>query len=63
MSVRVLLAEDQAMVRGTTLGFAIVVRSTTSRQKTEAIEDSQLIRKGIRHPLLEPADGSSADPG
>jgi hypothetical protein len=54
---------QEPMVGGTPLSFAIIVGAATAGQETEAIEHSQLIRKGISDTLLEPADGASADPG
>ena len=58
-----LTVAQQPMVGWAALGFAAVVGATTAGKKAETIKRPQLIRPGIRHALLEPADGPGADPG
>ena len=51
------------MHRGPALWFAIVVWTTATGKKPQAIERTQRIRKRVREALLEPADGAGADAG
>src|SRR6266516_4534203 len=53
---------QELMVRGTTGCFAVIVGTAAPRQEPETLEWPQCPGEGISHPLLEPANGASADP-
>jgi len=54
--------EQKLMVRGTTLDFAIVVGTATSRKEPKAVKGTKLARERIGHAVFEPADRSGTDP-
>src|SRR5438132_2962548 len=53
---------QKLMVCRTTCYFSVIVWTAAPRQEPETRERLQRPGEGISHPLLEPADGSSADP-